>query len=95
MIQFSDKGSAPVIAAMRLRAGSAGSGRGAAGSPGPDHRQGSRVWSAASFVPAGAYPSYHDCAKAGEAGKPQGRWVGWRCENLHNGQHQLWVQPKY
>ncbi|SDZ49484.1 hypothetical protein SAMN05216215_10831, partial [Saccharopolyspora shandongensis] len=33
------------------------------------------VASAASFVPAGAYPSYHDCAKAGEAGKPQGRWV--------------------
>ncbi|MEV0087469.1 hypothetical protein [Saccharopolyspora sp. NPDC050642] len=53
------------------------------------------VASAATFVPAGVYPSSSACANAGNAGFPQGRWVGWRCENLHNGQYLLWVQPKY
>ncbi|MEV0702502.1 hypothetical protein AB0I53_31915 [Saccharopolyspora sp. NPDC050389] len=53
------------------------------------------VASAATWVPAGVYPSSSACASAGNAGFPQGRWVGWRCENLHDGQYQLWVQPKY
>ncbi|MEV5535223.1 hypothetical protein AB0L13_00070 [Saccharopolyspora shandongensis] len=53
------------------------------------------VASAATFVPAGVYPSSSACADAGNAGFPQGRWVGWRCEDLHNGQYLLWVQPSY
>ncbi|PKW16599.1 hypothetical protein [Saccharopolyspora spinosa] len=53
------------------------------------------VASAATFVPAGVYSSSSACAKAGNAGFPQHRWVGWRCENLHNGRYLLWVQPRY
>ncbi len=51
--------------------------------------------SAATFVPAGVYPSINACADAGNAGFPQGRWVGWRCEALSDGQYLLWVQPTY
>ncbi|WP_329137418.1 hypothetical protein [Streptomyces sp. NBC_00670] len=51
--------------------------------------------SAASFVPGGVYPSLDACAAAGNAGFPQGRWVGWRCESLGGGQYLLWVQPTY
>ncbi|MDQ0788834.1 hypothetical protein QFZ63_003274 [Streptomyces sp. B3I7] len=51
--------------------------------------------SAATFVPAGVYPSSNACADAGNAGFPQGRWVGWRCESLGGGQYLLWVQPTY
>lgn len=53
------------------------------------------VASAASFVPGGVYTSYRSCAQAGEAGRYQHRWVGWYCQNLYNGRHQLWVQPTY
>lgn len=53
------------------------------------------VASAATFVPGGVYPSNRACVDAGNAGLSQDRWVGWRCENLHNGQYLLWVQPTY
>ncbi|WP_233574036.1 hypothetical protein [Amycolatopsis panacis] len=36
--------------------------------------------SAATFVPAGVYPSSDACAAAGNAGLPQHRWVGWTCK---------------
>jgi hypothetical protein len=51
--------------------------------------------SAATFVPAGVYPSSAACADAGNAGFPQGRWVGWYCEGVTGGQYLLWVQPTY
>ncbi|WP_030378911.1 MULTISPECIES: hypothetical protein [unclassified Streptomyces] len=51
--------------------------------------------SAATFVPGGVYPSIGACGDAGNAGFPQGRWVGWRCESLGDGQYLLWVQPTY
>lgn len=52
--------------------------------------------SAAGFVPGGVYPSVQACSDAGNAGFPQGRWVGFYCEDLHSyGQWELWVQPTY
>jgi hypothetical protein len=51
--------------------------------------------SAATFVPGGVYPSESACADAGNAGFPQGRWVGWYCQPLGYGQYELWVQPTY
>ncbi|MCO5973444.1 hypothetical protein [Actinoallomurus soli] len=51
--------------------------------------------SAATFVPGGVYPSLQACADAGNAGFPQGRWVGWHCDPLGGGQYELWVQPTY
>lgn len=47
---------------------------------------------ASAAAPAGVYPSSRACADAGNAGIRQGRWYGWRCQNLHsNGQYLLWV----
>ncbi|GAA1877063.1 hypothetical protein [Streptantibioticus ferralitis] len=51
--------------------------------------------SAADFVPGGVYPSLSACADAGNAGFPEGRWVGWNCQPLGDGQFELWVQPTY
>ncbi|SDN04680.1 hypothetical protein [Actinacidiphila guanduensis] len=51
--------------------------------------------SAATFVPGGVYPSLSACADAGNAGFPEGRWVGWHCDPLGGGQYELWVQPTY
>ena len=52
--------------------------------------------SAATIVPGGVYPSAQACWDAGNAGFPQGRWVGFYCQDLHSyGQWELWVQPTY
>jgi hypothetical protein len=51
--------------------------------------------SAATFVPGGVYPSIQACSSAGNAGFPQGRWVGFYCQSLGYGQYELWVQPTY
>ncbi|MEV5705486.1 hypothetical protein [Actinoallomurus sp. NPDC052274] len=51
--------------------------------------------SAATFVPGGVYPSVQACSDAGNAGFPQGRWVGFYCQPLGYGQYELWVQPTH
>ncbi|WP_345365880.1 hypothetical protein [Actinoallomurus liliacearum] len=51
--------------------------------------------SASGFVPGGVYPSVQACSDAGNAGFPQGRWVGFYCQSLGYGQYELWVQPTY
>ncbi|GAA1941040.1 hypothetical protein [Amycolatopsis minnesotensis] len=54
--------------------------------------------SAATWAFAGVYPSVHACSVAGNAGFPQGRWVGFRCDKrVDNGyvQYELWTQTTY
>ncbi|MFE6742672.1 hypothetical protein [Streptomyces tubercidicus] len=44
--------------------------------------------------PGGVYPSMTACANAGNAGVAQGRWGGWGCQPLSDGQAELWVLPE-
>ncbi|GLY80335.1 hypothetical protein [Actinoallomurus sp. CA-142502] len=72
------------LVSLALAAGVAGGALATAGSA-----------SAATFVPGGVYPSVQACSDAGNAGFPQGRWVGFYCQSLGYGQYELWVQPTY
>lgn len=80
------------VAAFAISAGIAAASLATAGSAAA--AQGVPAGVPVQFVPAGVYPSMQACGKAGNAGFPQDRWIGFTCETLDHGQTLLWVQPR-